>query len=91
VIVPSIERPSVVLPVGSGNSSRRDGLASADDVAHVEAVGDARIVLVMLPDARLPSKRTPSNSVSMMKLTTPATASAPYTDEAPPVRLQRGG
>ena len=34
----------------------------------------------------VPSKRTPSKLVSMMKLTTPATASAPYTDDAPPVR-----
>src|SRR3954449_11638527 len=30
--------------------------------------------------------RSPVKFVSMMKLTTPATASAPYTDEAPPVR-----
>ena len=29
--------------------------------------------------------RTPSNFVLMMKFTTPPTASAPYTDEAPPV------
>jgi hypothetical protein len=31
------------------------------------------------------SMRRPVKFVSMMKLTTPATASAPYTDEAPPV------
>ena len=31
------------------------------------------------------SMRTPVNVLSMMKLTTPPTASAPYTDEAPPV------
>ncbi len=32
------------------------------------------------------SRRTPSKFFFMMKLTTPATASAPYTAEAPPVR-----
>jgi len=30
---------------------------------------------------------SPSKSLSRMKLTTPATASAPYVDEAPPVRM----
>ena len=35
--------------------------------------------------ARLAVYAQAAKFVSMMKLTTPATASAPYTDEAPPV------
>ena len=82
--------------VGRAAGRQREVAGSASMIAHGCAqrsalarrpVGaNARIVLVVLPRFRLPSKRIPSKLVSMMKLTTPATASAPYTDDAPPVR-----
>ena len=63
-----------------------DCLARLDEVSDVEAIGDVRIILVVLPDAVVAVEPDPFKLVSMMKLTTPATASAPYTDDAPPVR-----
>ena len=64
----------------------RDGLASAMMSLMwrpAETLGSSWLCCQVL---KLPSNRTPSKLVSMMKLTTPATASAPYTDDAPPVR-----
>ena len=63
------------LPVGDGKPRASIGLRDRS----------LRASLLCMNTLAWASMRRPVKLVSMMKLTTPATASAPYTDEAPPV------